>query len=85
MTIGGDLVIGRLVPCLALLVALAACPAPATIDPAPPGITLRIDRGTTSDANQRADRYCQNYGKRAHLASVHPGAGGESIATYACE
>jgi hypothetical protein len=85
MTIGGDLVTGRLVPCLALLVALAACPEPAIVDPAPPGITLRIDRGNTSDANQRADRYCQSYGKRAHLGSIQPGAGSESIATYACE
>jgi hypothetical protein len=71
---------------LLLLVAggLAACgSAPRHDDAAPPGISYRFEGDNIADANQRADAYCQQYGKHARLQSVNP-SGSDHIAVYAC-
>lgn len=69
---------------VALASAVAACTGPDVVNATPPGITLRVDRENASDANARADRYCQQYGKRARLQSVRPTTGAESVAQYEC-
>jgi hypothetical protein len=69
---------------LAAVAALAACRDAEVVNAAPPGITLRVDRDNTAEANARADRYCQQYGKRARLQTIRPSTGSDSIAQYEC-
>jgi hypothetical protein len=64
--------------------ALAACTGPQVVQETPPGVSFRVDRASASDANVRADQYCQRYGKRARLLTVQPTSSGESIANYQC-
>jgi hypothetical protein len=73
-----------IVPVLAAAAAVAACTGPEVVNSTPPGITLRVDRNNTAEANARADRYCQQYGKRARLANVQPTSAAESVAQYQC-
>jgi hypothetical protein len=73
-----------MLPLVALAGAVAACTGPDVVDSTPPGITLRVDRDNASEANARADRYCQQYGKRARLQSVRPTTGSDSVAQYEC-
>jgi len=64
--------------------ALVGCSGPEVVNSTPPGITLRVDRNDTAEANARADRYCQQYGKRARLQNVQPTTSTESVAQYQC-
>ena len=64
--------------------ALVACSGPEVVNSTPPGITLRVDRNDTAEANARADRYCQQYGRRARLQNVQPTTTTESVAQYQC-
>jgi hypothetical protein len=73
-----------LIPMLVVAAGIAACTGPEVVNAAPPGITLRIDRSNTAEANARADRYCQQYGKRARLQNVQPTNSAESVAEYQC-
>ncbi len=63
--------------------ALAACSAPRVVDTAPPGISYRFDGDNIANANERADSYCQQYGKRARLQGINK-AGTDNIAVYDC-
>jgi hypothetical protein len=63
---------------------LVACSStPRVVDSAPPGISYRFDGDNIADANQRADSYCQQYGKRARLQTVNH-SGSDKIAVYDC-
>ena len=70
---------------LLLLAGLAACTtsAPRIVGAPPPGIAFRIDNGSTAETDQRADQYCQQFGKHATLQSINRG-GAAPIAEYAC-
>jgi uncharacterized lipoprotein YajG len=75
---------GRILLSLVLAGALAACShEPRTVSAAPPGISYRFDGNNIADANQRADQYCEQYGKRARLQTIDH-SGSDSIAVYAC-
>jgi hypothetical protein len=73
-----------IIPLLAVAGTLGACAGPEVVNSTPPGITLRVDRSNTAEANARADRYCQQYGKRARLQNVQPTSTTESVAQYQC-
>jgi uncharacterized lipoprotein YajG len=69
---------------LAAIFALAACAQEhATISAPPPGISYRFQGDNIADANQRADAYCQQYGRHARLQTIQP-SGSDKIAVYAC-
>jgi hypothetical protein len=64
-------------------VSLTACERePRISDAPPPGISYRYKDDIT-DARQRAEQYCQQYGKRAHLQSINQ-SGADHIAVYDC-
>ena len=56
---------------------------PRISNPAPPGVSYRFTGDDIGNSNVRADRYCAQFGKRAHLSSVRRG-GAENIANYEC-
>ena len=63
---------------------LAACSHdPSVVNPAPPGISYRFQGDDVASANQRADQYCQQYGKQAKLQTVNR-SGSDNIAVYEC-
>jgi hypothetical protein len=63
---------------------LAACGHnPSVVNPAPPGISYRFQGDDVAAANQRADQYCQQYGKQARLQTVNH-SGSDNIAVYEC-
>ncbi len=67
-----------------ILIGLAGCTgAPQIINPAPPGVSFRFQGGDIAAANQRADHYCGQFGKRAQLGSVNH-QGTDNIAVYQC-
>jgi hypothetical protein len=71
-------------PVLALAGLVAACAnEPRVVNSTPPGISYRFQGDNISDANARADRYCQQYGMRARLQTVNR-SGVDSIAVYQC-
>ncbi len=75
---------GRVVLLLLAAGALAACSRqPNIVNAAPPGISYRFQGDNIADANQRADQYCQQYGKRARLQTVNR-SGSDNIAVYDC-
>ncbi len=76
---------GRILLLLAAAGALAACShePPSSAAAAPPGISYRYQGDNIASANQRADQYCQQYGKHARLQSVNR-SGNDNIAVYAC-
>ncbi len=55
---------------------------PKIVNPPPPGISYRF-KDNIADAQQRAEQYCQQYGKRAHLQNVNQ-SGSDHIAVYDC-
>jgi hypothetical protein len=55
---------------------------PHIVNPPPPGISYRFN-DDIADAQQRAEQYCQQYGKRAHLQNVNQ-SGTDQIAVYDC-
>jgi hypothetical protein len=76
----------RMKPCLVvvLLAGLAACSGgPRIVGAPPPGIAYRLDGAATDAFDQRAEQYCQNYGKHAKLQSVER-SGDASVAEYSC-
>lgn len=75
---------GRMLLLLVATGALLACAQQhETISAAPPGISYRFQGSDIANANQRADQYCQQYGKHARLQTIQP-SGGDRIAVYAC-
>ena len=75
---------GRVLLWVALVGGLAACSHNQTIvNPAPPGISYRFQGDDTASADQRADQYCQQYGKQARLQKVGH-SGSDNIAVYEC-
>jgi uncharacterized lipoprotein YajG len=75
---------GRVVLLLVAAGALAACShRPNVVNAAPPGISYRFEGDNIADANQRAEQYCQQYGKRARLQTVNR-SGSDNIAVYDC-
>jgi hypothetical protein len=75
---------GRLLLLLASAGALGACGhEPRVISSAPPGISYRFEGDNIGSANQRADQYCQQYGKRAQLQTINR-SGSDNIAVYDC-
>lgn len=69
-----------------LLVALglAGCSHnPTIVNPPPPGISYRFQGDDVASANQRADQYCQQYGKHSELRKVDS-SGSDKIAVYEC-
>jgi uncharacterized lipoprotein YajG len=75
---------GRALLLLLAASSLAACSStPRVVDSAPPGVSYRFEGDNIADANQRADSYCQQYGKRARLQTVNH-SGSDNIAVYDC-
>ena len=78
---------GRILLLLATAGALGACSQEASVNtaaaPPPPGISYRFEGDNIADANQRADQYCQQYGKRARLHTINH-SGSDNIAVYDC-
>ena len=74
-------------PALLLFLAasgLAACSStPPVVNSPPPGVSYRVEGDNIADANQRADSYCQQYGKHARLQTINRN-GSDSIAVYDC-
>lgn len=75
---------GRVLLFLAVAGGLAACAQePRITGVAPPGISYRFEGDNIADTNQRAARYCQQYGKQARLQTVNR-SGSDNIAVYEC-
>ena len=74
---------GRAVLLLVIASGLVACTAPRVVNSAPPGISYRFEGDNIASANERADSYCQQYGKRARLQGINH-SGSDSIAVYDC-
>jgi hypothetical protein len=69
---------------LLLAAIVAACSqSPHVINPAPPGISYRFQGDDVANADQRAEQYCQQYGKQARRQAVKP-SGSDRIAVYDC-
>jgi hypothetical protein len=64
--------------------ALAACSSqPHAVSQAPPGVSYRFQGDDIASANQRANQYCQQYGKQSRLQAVNQ-SGSDNIAVYDC-
>lgn len=75
---------GRVLVWVVVVGGLAACSHdPSVVNPAPPGISYRFQGDDVASANQRADQYCQQYGKQAKLQTVNH-SGSDNIAVYEC-
>jgi putative hemolysin len=75
---------GRVLLLVALAGGLAACSHnPSIVDPAPPGISYRYQGDDVASANERAEQYCQQYGKHSHLQTTNR-SGTDNIAVYEC-
>ena len=76
---------GRVLLLVVVAGGLAACSHnPSVVNPAPPGISYRFQGEDVASANQRADQYCQQYGKQAKLQTVNH-SGSDNIAVYECQ
>ncbi len=74
----------RIVFLLAVACGAAACSSQPQITGAPPpGISYRFQGDNMTEANQRAEKYCGDYGKHAKLQKVEHG-GADNIAVYEC-
>jgi len=68
-----------------LALTLASCiNTPPINNPAPPGLTVRIENGNRSAAEARARQYCAQYGKHASLGSTS-GNGADTLLSYSCD
>jgi len=75
---------GRVLVVLGAIVVLAGCKnEPRIVNPAPPGVSYRVDGNDIADPNQRAAQYCGQYGKRAELKNIDHSSG-DAIAVYDC-
>lgn len=74
---------GRALLLLVVASSVAACSAPRVVNSAPPGISYRFEGDNIANANERAESYCQQYGKRARLQGINK-AGKDNIAVYDC-
>jgi hypothetical protein len=75
---------GRVLLLVVVAGGLAACSHnPSVVNPAPPGISYRFQGDDIASANQRADQYCQQYGKQSQLQKVDH-SGSDNIAVYEC-
>ncbi|HJT05763.1 MAG TPA: hypothetical protein VJ747_02495 [Stellaceae bacterium] len=75
---------GRVLLLVVLAGGLAACSHnPTIVNPAPPGISYRYQGDDVSSANERAEQYCQQYGKHSRLQTVNH-SGSDNIAVYEC-
>jgi hypothetical protein len=74
----------RILTLLAVAGGVVACSGePQIAGASPPGVSYRFQGDNIADANQRADRYCQQYGRHARLQTVNH-SGTDSIAVYEC-
>ena len=62
---------------------LAACSTTPEVASAPPGVSYRVTESSVSDANLRAQRYCERYSRHAVLDGINQ-SGGDRIASYSC-
>jgi hypothetical protein len=75
---------GRMLLLVVVAGGLAACSRnPSVVNPAPPGISYRFQGDDIGSANERADQYCQQYGKQSRLQKVDH-SGSDSVAVYEC-
>lgn len=75
---------GRVLRLVVVAGGLAACSHnPSVVNPAPPGISYRFQGDDVASANQRAEQYCQQYGKQSQLQKVDH-SGSDNIAVYEC-
>lgn len=75
---------GRILLLLAGVGVLAGCSgAPRVVSPAPPGISYRVNGNDIAALNERAARYCSQYGKHAELKNIDHSSG-DAIAVYEC-
>jgi uncharacterized lipoprotein YajG len=73
-----------LLPVFAAALALAACAnEPRVVNETPPGVSYRFQGENIAEATSRADRYCQQYGKRARLQAINRTAT-DNVAAYEC-
>jgi uncharacterized lipoprotein YajG len=71
-------------PVFAATVFLTACASePRVVSATPPGVSYHFLGENIAEATARADRYCQQYGKRARLQAVNRTAT-DNIAAYEC-
>ena len=71
-------------PLLAAMAMLGACAnEPRVVNATPPGVSYRFQGENVAEATSRADRYCQQYGKRARLQAVNRTVT-DNIAVYEC-
>jgi hypothetical protein len=71
---------------LAGLSSLAACAyqsSPREVATTPPSVSYQVSGNDVTQANARADGYCQQYGMYANLQGVQPN-GSQAVATYTC-
>ncbi len=74
----------RVLLVLTVLCGVAACSGqPHIVNSPPPGISYRFQGDDIAEANQRAEKYCQDYSKHAKLQTVNHG-GNDNIAIYEC-
>ena len=65
------------------LLALGGCtPSIRVVNPAPPGISYRLDDESIDQLKQRAQHYCGQWGKQASLGGVSGDP--DKIANFAC-
>jgi hypothetical protein len=62
---------------------IAGCASQQSETSAPPGISYRVSTGDMRNADERASKYCQQYGRRAQLQGVNHD-NGDNIAVYNC-
>jgi hypothetical protein len=75
---------GRSMLSLALAGLLTACAQqPRIVNAPPPGISYRFHGEDIASANERADKYCGEFGKRAQLQKINR-SGSDNIAVYDC-
>ena len=67
-----------------VVLVLAACSTTPEVASAPPGgVSYRVTESSVSDANLRAQRYCERYSRHAVLDGINQ-SGGDRIASYSC-
>jgi hypothetical protein len=72
-------------PALVLVGGLAACTTgPSVVDATPPAVSYRVTGNDMHEAGIKAERYCNQYGRRAELDTVNRTDVSGGVAVYRC-